>query len=89
MATCPVEKYRNGKEAVELATKACDLSGLKDAAIIDVRAAAHAEAGEFADAVYWETRAVGMVARATTHDAETYRARLKLYQDRKPYRDER
>jgi tetratricopeptide (TPR) repeat protein len=86
LATCPDEKLRNGKEAVELATKACDLSGLNDASIVDIRAAAHAEAGEFPNAVYWETKAVGMVARANTNEPELYRQRLALYKEQKPYR---
>jgi tetratricopeptide (TPR) repeat protein len=89
LATCPVEKFRNGKEAVELATKACDLSGSKDATILDIRAAAHAEAGEFPNAIYWETRASAAVERATTNDVEHYRRRLALYKELKPYREER
>jgi tetratricopeptide (TPR) repeat protein len=89
LATCPVERFRNGKEAIELATKACDLSGSKDASILDIRAAAHAEAGEFPNAVYWESRAAATVARATTNDVELYRRRLALYKEQKPYREGR
>jgi tetratricopeptide (TPR) repeat protein len=87
-ATCRLAKYRDGEQAVELATRACDLTEKPQASLFDIRAAAHAEAGEFADAVFWETRAVGSVRRPYSAEADTYRARLKLYQKQTPYRDQ-
>jgi tetratricopeptide (TPR) repeat protein len=88
MATCPEAKYRNGAKAVGLATKACELSESKNPSFLDVRAAAHAEAGQFAEAIHWETRAIALVPKTSPGDADVYRARLKLYQEKKPYRDE-
>jgi len=35
--------------------------------------------------VKWQTRAIELVSDGK--DKEDYRARLKLYQDKKPYRD--
>ena len=47
-ATCPNAKYRDGRKAVESATKACELTDWDEAGIIDTLAAAYAELGDFA-----------------------------------------
>ena len=47
-ATCPNEKYRDGKRAVESATRACELTDWKKAGHLDTLAAAYAECGDFA-----------------------------------------
>jgi tetratricopeptide (TPR) repeat protein len=83
-STCPDGKYRNGKNAGETARKACELTDWKDAMIVDTLAAACAETGDFDSAVKWQTKAI----EALTDDKERddFRARLVLYQQKKPYR---
>ena len=50
LATCPDEKVRDGKAAMQLARVALEKIGTPTAVIMDTVAAAHAELGEFAKA---------------------------------------
>ena len=85
-STCPQSRYRDGKEALELATKACKLSRGKNYKNLDTLAAAYAEAGEFDEAVQWQTNACEL---APAEDKPDYQGRLELYKAGKPYREER
>jgi tetratricopeptide (TPR) repeat protein len=84
-ATCPDKKYRDGKKAVESATTACNLTEWHDPEYMDTLAAAYAEASDFASAVKWQTKANEL--RKDPEDRARGQARLKLYQEKKPYRD--
>jgi tetratricopeptide (TPR) repeat protein len=83
-ATCPDAGHRNGRGAVESATRSSDLTGWKFAPALDTLAAACAEAGDFAAAVKWQLKALDLSTDALKTDE--YRARLKLYQEKKAYR---
>jgi len=88
LATCPDASIRDGSRAVELARQAEQLSGGRDPALLGTLAAAYAEAARFAEAVATAQRAVELaVAQTNTAQAETLRARLKLYQSGSPFRD--
>lgn len=85
LATCPDDKVRDGKRAVELATRAGDLNRWKDANDMENLAAAHAECGKFDEAVKWQTKAMDVTVGLQNLDDS--RRRLKLYKEGKPFRD--
>jgi len=82
-ATCPDERYRDGKEAVVNASKACQLTNEKDCWSIMVLAAAYAENGEFDEAVEWQIKAAKI---APKEKKEEVRSVLELYRKGQPYR---
>jgi Tfp pilus assembly protein PilF len=84
LATCPQASWRDGRQAVEFARKACALSGYKNQLDLDTLAAACAEAGDFAQAVRWQKQALAMPAAPAPYLAEM-RARLRLYEQERPY----
>ncbi len=86
LATCPVQKYRDGKQAVELATKACELTKFKEADLLDTLSCASAEAGRFDDAVKWQKKALADPEFAKELK-DNSRAKLKLFEAKKPFRD--
>jgi tetratricopeptide (TPR) repeat protein len=84
-AACPDERLRDGKEAVASATRACELTSWKKANYLDTLAAAYAETGDFDAAVKWQTTAIER--RQDIKEKNEYSARLKLYQEKKPYHE--
>lgn len=86
-ATCPVEKFRDGKAAVELALKVCELTKNREGAYLDTLAAAYAEAGKFAESAKTQEKALEDKGYALKY-GDDGRARLQLYKDKKPYRTE-
>ena len=83
LATHPDPTIRDGREAVVLAERACELTAHRDPNILDTLAAAYAEAGRFPEAV--ETARAACALFAGTEAAEA-RARLELYLQSTPYR---
>ena len=82
MATCPDAKFQDGKMAVESATRACQLSEWKGANYLDTLAAAYAEEGTFDKAVEWQEKAIQL-----SPHMESFQERLRLYKEKKPYRE--
>jgi tetratricopeptide (TPR) repeat protein len=85
LATCPDSEHRNGKQAIALASKACELCKNRNENYVDTLAAAYAETGEFEKAIQWQTKAVDL---ASPQEKEEFRQRLELYKEKKPYREE-
>ena len=87
LATCPVEKYRDGKKAVEFAHKAIANHQNPRREFLEVLAAAHAEAGDFTEAVRWQERAL-QDSISAQEPGDAARRRLELYRNKQPYREE-
>jgi len=85
LATCPVEKYRNGKAAVQLALKACEKTSFNNPRVIMLLAMAHAENGDFQEAVRWGNKSLEKLGAQKNLERE-YRSRLRLFEQRKPVR---
>jgi tetratricopeptide (TPR) repeat protein len=86
LGACPEARYRDGKTALELATRACELTEWKDPYFYDVLAVAHAELGEFDKAVEWVEKALKDRDYEKRYGDQT-RERLRLFKDSKPWRD--
>ncbi len=82
-ATSIKESLRDGKKAVELASKACELTEWKDAEFADTLAAACAEAGNWEKAIEIQEYALKLVPDSRKAAME---ARLVLYQKKQPFR---
>src|SRR5690606_36301978 len=82
LATCPQPALRSPQTAVEAAWRARRLLGRDDFLTLDASAAAHAAAGEFAEAVRLQQRAVLIADSSAATEAQQ---RLRLYERSKPY----
>jgi tetratricopeptide (TPR) repeat protein len=87
LATSQEYGLRDGKKAVEYATKACELTDWENPMIVDTLAAAYAEVGDFTEAVKWQKKAVEFLSEEDPHGIlGGVELRLKLYEAGKPYR---
>lgn len=84
LSTSPEDKLRNGKRAIELATKACEVTEFKQAHILSTLAAAYAETGDFETAKKWSSKAVELGEGSMK---EQLAKELKSYEERKPWRE--
>jgi tetratricopeptide (TPR) repeat protein len=85
-ATSEVEGCRDGKAAVAEATRACELTGWKNAGYLDTLSVACAEIGDFEQAVGWQRKALedpGYVRE----ESGNAKAKLALYAKRRPFRE--
>lgn len=84
LATSPDDKLRDGKRAIELATKACELTEYKAAHILSTLASGYAETGDWENALKWSTKAVELGKET---DVEQLKQELKSYEQKKPWRE--
>jgi tetratricopeptide (TPR) repeat protein len=83
-ATSTDDAHRDGRLAIEDATKACELTHWVDETSLDHLAAAYAESGDFAKAIEWEEKAIQLCPVARRPKLES---RLELYKQSKPFRE--
>ena len=86
MATAPDPQMRDGKKAVESATRACVMTSWNDPDMLGTLAAAYAETGDFADAIKWQQKAVDLTSPTLLVTLDERQARLALYQNHRPWR---
>jgi tetratricopeptide (TPR) repeat protein len=83
-ASCSDAKYRDGKKAVEYASKADQLTGGKNGRYLETLAAAYAESGDFAKAQEIQAKVIDL---APEEEKQSLRSRLELYKQGIPYHD--
>ena len=81
-ATAKDRGFRNGKKAVELALKACELSDWRKAEYLDTLAAGYAGTGDFDSAVKWQEKALGYSKSPRPSELQQ---RLNFYREHKPW----
>lgn len=84
LATSPDDKVRNGKQAIELAKKACEVTQYKEGHIVSTLAAGYAEIGDFETAIKWSTKAVEI---GDEDVKEQLAKELESYKAKKPWRE--
>jgi peptidoglycan/LPS O-acetylase OafA/YrhL len=88
LSTAPNPRLRDGKTAVELANKACELTGYKKPFYIVTLAAAYAEAGRFDEAITnSQTARVLALKHGQIEMATRIDQLLELYQAGKPFHE--
>ncbi len=86
LATCPGTSMRDGKEAVKLGRRACDLGGGKRWYCVGTLSAAFAETGDFAKAIEYEERAITMPGVTAAGQAKALKC-LELFREGRPYHE--
>jgi tetratricopeptide (TPR) repeat protein len=82
LATAKTPGFGDGKKAVKLALKACELSDWKKVEYLDTLAAGYARAGDFGNAVKWQEKALEQSKPARPLE---FQERLNFYREHKPW----
>jgi tetratricopeptide (TPR) repeat protein len=85
LATAPDATVRDGRQAVQFARRACDLTEWKSPYAIQTLAVAHAEANEYPEAIRWIEEALKFPDFARD-SGDAARGRLALFRANQPYR---
>jgi Flp pilus assembly protein TadD len=88
LATTEDSGVRNVSRSIQLAERACELTGQKQATMLGTLAACYAAAGRFPDAVAAAEKACALAAKSGDAGLlQTNQQLLELYRAGKPYRD--
>ena len=80
---------RDGVEAIRLATRAAELTGWQQPAVLETLAAAHAEAGHFEDAVKVIQAAIALLnENGAVDEAHNLELRFQSFQAHQPWRED-
>lgn len=85
LATAPEDELRDGKRALELALKACELTQHQQAHVLSTLAAAYAECGDFESARTWSQKSLEL---ADDSIKESCRRELASYENEQPWRED-
>lgn len=83
LSGCMEDAIRNGKQAVEDATKACELTGWKNPLFLMGLSFAYSETGDFDAAIQWLTKAIELFPKGQT---AAFDKNLEQFRQRKPFR---
>ncbi len=83
LSTCPQSEFRSRSKGLEAADRVRQLMGEEDPMVLDLLAAAHANAGKFREAIAFEQRAILL---AGVEENFAFKQRLELYRSGKPFR---
>ena len=83
-ATAADDDIRNGEQALKDAKKACELTRSASVDGIKCLAAAHAEVGNFVEAVRWQQKAIEL--NQDQGEREVLAHALRLFEQKKPLR---
>jgi hypothetical protein len=86
LSSCPDASEGNGREAVEAARKACELSEWKEPLCLVTLAEAYGDSGDFVLACQYQTQALSVTNWPAPQRAEM-EERLQLYGKGKPYHE--
>ena len=88
LATSPDTSIRDGKRALQLAERACELTGYKKTIMAGTLAAAYAEAGRFDDAMAMAQKACALASESGDQNLlKRNRELLALYRTHQPYHE--
>ena len=86
LAACPDARIRDGKKALKLAKKACELGNYGSFGL-QALAEAYAENGQFDEAIRWQKKALDELTNAKKKpEIESSKWILKLYESKRPPR---
>jgi len=85
LSTSPNDSVRDGKRAIDLAARACEVTDYKEGHILSTLGSAYAEIGDFQAAIKWVKK--GLEVADGEEEKEALQKELKRYQQKKPWRE--